>query len=60
VKSQTKLLDVVSATHPACRLASGLDGWEEQADQHTDDCNHNQQFDQSKTSANTDVLTASE
>jgi hypothetical protein len=49
VDRQPDLLEVVAAAHPPRGFASSLDGGQQQPDQHTDDRNHDQQFDQRKT-----------
>ena len=49
---QAKLLDVVRTLHASSSFASSLYGWQEQANQDTDDRNDHQQLYQCKTDAN--------
>src|SRR5262249_3676054 len=49
LKRETILLEIVLAGHPPGRLTGHLHGWQKQGYEHADDCNHHQQFDQSKT-----------
>jgi len=51
VHRQTELLQVVTALGPASRLAGGLDGRQEEGDQHGDDRDHDQEFNQCETAA---------
>jgi hypothetical protein len=53
VERQTQLLHVVRAAHAASSFASGLNRWQQQPHQDTDDGNHHQQFYQRKTGPNT-------
>jgi hypothetical protein len=39
------LFDVVGALHPAGRLASRLNGWQQQADEYAYDGDYHQEFD---------------
>lgn len=48
VQGQADLLEVVDALHPTGRLAHGLDGRQQQGDQHGDDRDDDQQLDQRK------------
>jgi len=46
VDREADLLQVVDALGPAGGLPCGLNGWQQQRDQHRDDRDDNQQFDQ--------------
>ena len=46
VNPQTHLLQVVGALHTPCRFTSRLDRRQQQTNHHTDDCDHDQEFDQ--------------
>jgi len=48
-EAQADLLEVVLALQPACRLAGGLHGGQQQRDENADDGDHHQQLDQRKT-----------
>jgi hypothetical protein len=48
VNRQADLLKVIAAAHPSSRFACGLNGWQKQANQDTNDGDDNQQLDQSK------------
>ena len=48
---QTQLLQVVDALNPAGGFASGLNGRQQQRDEHGDDGNHHKKLDQRKTAA---------
>ncbi len=49
VAGQGQLLHLVDAFRPAGGFASGLDGGEEQGDEHANDGDHDQQFDERET-----------
>jgi hypothetical protein len=51
VGSQTELLHVVAALHTPSSFASGLNRWQQQANQNSNDCNNNQKFHQCETIA---------
>jgi hypothetical protein len=44
VHRQPNLLEVVAATHSSSGLSSGLDRREKQSNEHTNDRNHNKEF----------------
>ena len=48
---KAQLFDLVGATRPTGRLTGMLHGRQQQADKHTDDRNHDQQLDESKTAS---------
>jgi hypothetical protein len=49
MKRQSQLLEVVDALHPPGCLARGLDGGQEQGDQHGDDGDDHEQLDERET-----------
>src|ERR1700722_18568928 len=49
VRGQCKLLQIVAALRPACRLPRGLDCRQQQADEYRDNRDHHQELDQRKT-----------
>jgi hypothetical protein len=48
VHGQAKLFKIVAAAHPPGRFACRLNRREQKPYQHTDDCNHDEQFHQRK------------
>ena len=48
LQCQSNLFEVVRTLHATSRLSSGLYRRQEQSDQDANDCDHNQEFDQSK------------
>ena len=46
VHCQAKLLEIVAATHSAGRFTCGLDGGQQQPDEHANDGDHNEQLDE--------------
>jgi hypothetical protein len=51
VKSNSDLLEAALAGSSARRFARGLDCWQEQSSQHTDNCQDDQQLDKGQCSA---------
>src|SRR4029077_14929128 len=51
VKRQSKLLEPIGALGPPCRFTGGLNRGQQQGDEDTDNCNHNQQFNESERRA---------
>ncbi len=59
VQSESELFQVVGTLHPSCRFSRGLNGGQQQGDQHADDGNDDEKFHEGETRKLYDGSTAS-